>query len=334
MLPQQVVLKLTTFKTQDGLFVAAQDSNYNGRNVLRKDLLINGKSLIPTHHKSWYLVLNETEIKTVEEPFQSKKLPDHYTLKDNSLFVEGKIPTAIPYEEVNGYYDDEGDWVWRNYTTIQYLYTLVYKEFEGGLKEVLFEVLDSGEVEGSISKPLDTKFKIAGKYESDDVERLLKDIVTYSELEQVLTPEFLLHEKPCTLSSKQFYNIIRSYVKDNIDKTQAVVTSDYEFCFAVSKRIEIKPYEIRREQLKTNGKSYRTPKFTSSQIKYEDVRVFEITNKVDKYREYPVLDDIKGESLQDLVDNVKVYLDTLIEKLNKPVKRCDCCNGKGYMLNN
>lgn len=41
-----------------------------------------------------------------------------------------------------------------------------------------------------------------------------------------------------------------------------------------------------------------------------------MTSKVDRYNNNTVLGDMKGESLQDLYDNVKVYLETLIEKIN------------------
>ena len=333
MTPQQPVLKLTTFTTNDGLFVASQNHDYSGRVQISQNYIINGKGLTKTHHKSWFLVKGETEIKTLQQPFARKREPDLYLLKDLTLAVEGKIPNSIPYSEVEGYYNCDDDWMWRNYSNIQGLYTLQYKEIEGGLKDVEFEVVDSGKVEGSISEPLENKFKISGKYQSDEVERALKDIVTYSELEKIMTPEFLLHEKPCTLPSKQFFNLVRSYVKDNIDKQQARVTSDHDFCFTVSKLIAIKPFEIKQEQLKANGKSYRTPKFNYSQVKNEEVRVFEITNKADKYSNYPVLDDMTGESLQDLHDNVKVYLEVLMEKINKPIKQCECCKGKGYMIN-
>ena len=330
---QQPVLKLTTFTTNDGLFVASQNHDYSGRVQINQNYIINGKELNKTHHKSWFLVKGETEVKTLQRPFAPTREPDQYVLKDHSLAVEGKIPNSIPYSDVDGYYDCDDDWVWRNYSNIQGLYTLQYKEIEGGLKNVEFEVVDIGKVEGSISKPLENKFKISGKYQSDEVERALKDIVTYSELEKIMTPEFLLHEKPCKLPSKQFFNLVRSYVKDNIDKQQARVTSDYDFCFTVRKLIAIKPYEVKREQLKANGKSYRTPKFNYSQVKNEEVTVFEVTSKSDKYNNYPILDDMTGESLQDLYDNVKVYLEVLMEKINKPIKQCECCKGKGYMIN-
>lgn len=333
MQPQQPTLKLTTFTTNDGLFVASQNHDYSGRVQISSNYLINGKELTKTHHKSWFLVKGEKEIKTLQKPVHPTIEPDQYVLRDSTLAVEGKIPNEILYSEVNGYYDEDSCWIWRNHSNIQGLYTLQYKEIEGGFEDVEFEVLDSGKVDGSISEPLETKFKISGKYHSDEVEKALKDIVTYSELEKIMTPEFLLHEKPCTLPSKQFFNLIRSYVKDNINKEQARVTSDYDFCFTVRKLIAIKPYEIKREQLKANGKSYRTPKFTYSQIKHEEVTVFEMTSKQDKYNNYPVLDDITGESLQDLHDNIKTYLDVLLEKLNKPIKQCDCCKGKGYLIN-
>lgn len=333
MFQEQKALQLIAFTTKDGLFIASKTTKYDGRVPINSNYVINGKEPKATHHKAWFLLPNDTEVKTIEQVVAPKREPDYYTLRDSSLFVEGKIPLNIPYSEVDGYYDYDDDWVWRNHTAIQGLYVLKYKEIAGGLQPVPFEVEYSGEVEGSINKPLETKFKIAGKYQSDEVERALKDVVTYSELETVLTPEFLLHEKPCVLPSKQFFNMIRSYVKDNIDKQQARVTSDYDFCFTVRKLIEIKPYVIRSEVLKANGKSYRSPKFRSQQIKTEEITVFEMTSKVDRYNSYPVLEGMKGESLQDLYDNVKVYLETLIEKINTPIKQCECCNGKGYSLN-
>lgn len=332
--PAEPTLKLTTFTTDDGLFVASQNTSYYCRTEMSSHYLINGKEMTRTHHGSWFLIKGETEIKTIQEPFQPRKEPDYYILRDESLYIEGKIPKTIKYEDVNGYWSDDNDeWTWGNYSHIQSLYVLIYKQIEGGFKDVSFEVTHSGSVEGSVQKPLEHKFKISGKYQSDDVEKALKDVVTYSELEKILTPEFLLHEKPCSLPSKQFYNLIRAYVKDNIDKEQARVTSDYDFCFTVKKLIAIKPYEIKREQYKANGKSYRTPKFTYSQVKNEEVTVFEMTNTQDRYKGYSVLDEIKGESLQDLYDNITTYLNILMEKINKPIKQCDCCKGVGYMLN-
>ena len=42
-----------------------------------------------------------------------------------------------------------------------------------------------------------------GKSESRTAD--LASIVTYEDIERLLTPEFLLHERPCTLSSSQMF---------------------------------------------------------------------------------------------------------------------------------
>lgn len=325
--PKQASLSFKAFTSVDGLFIASA-SGYEISTVY----LINGKEMKPTHNKLWKLVEGEAEIKTVQKFVRSIKRKSHYELIDETLHVDGKIPKRLELDDVGGYYDeDEGVWVWGNYSNLQSLYKTVYSETPEHYADIDFDVNYVGSVDGSISKPLEHKFKISGKYNSDEVEKALKDVVTYSELERILTPEFLLHEKPCTLPSKQFYNLIRSYVKDNIDPANAKVTSDYDFCFTVSKVIAVKPYEIKREQLTANGKGYKPPKFNVSQVKYVEHKVYEITNTQDRYKGYPTIDDITGESLQDLYDNIKTYLDVLMWKINKPVKRCDCCNGEGYL---
>ena len=324
---QQASLSLKAFTSVDGLFI----SSTSGCEMVIT-YLINGKELKPTHNKLWQLVECESEIKTVQKLVRSTKCRSHYELIDETLHVDGKIPKRLELDDVGEYYDEDVDYlVWGEYSNLQSLYKTVYSETPEHYADMEFDVKYIGNVDGSISKPLEHKFKISGKYESNEVEKALKDVVTYSELERIMTPEFLLHEKPCTLPSKQFYNIIRSYVKDNIDSANAKVTSDYDFCFTISKVIAVKPYEIKREQLTANGKSYKTPKFNISQVKYVEHKVYEITSTQDRYKGYQVLDDIKGESLQDLYDNVKTYLDVLMEKVNKPVKRCECCNGEGYI---
>lgn len=42
MSPQQTVLKLTTFTTKDGLFIASQNHDYSGRSQISSNYLING----------------------------------------------------------------------------------------------------------------------------------------------------------------------------------------------------------------------------------------------------------------------------------------------------
>lgn len=121
-------VKLAVFTTSDGIFIASQDVNYSGRNVINSKYIVNGKNLIPTHHKAWFLVKGESEIKTIEEPFPPKREPDEYVLRDSSLFVDGKIPLSIPYKDVEGYYDCDDDWLWRKYTCYDGFVLITYEE--------------------------------------------------------------------------------------------------------------------------------------------------------------------------------------------------------------
>lgn len=97
MLPEQKALQLIAFTTKDGLFIASKTTRYDGRVPINSNYIINGKEPKATHHKAWFLLPNDTEVKTIEQVVAPKREPDYYTLRDSSLFVEGKIPLNIPY---------------------------------------------------------------------------------------------------------------------------------------------------------------------------------------------------------------------------------------------
>ena len=175
--------------------------------------------------------------------------------------------------------------------------------------------------------PIDPDYSHKGTKEID-----LSSVVRYDELEEMLTPEFLLCIRPCCLTSKQSYVIIRQYVKDNINSKMAVITSDYNFCFTVKKKINIKPLTQTWEEKKKNGKSYARPRVHSKKIEYTQKEVFEMTNNEDNYKGYTVIPGFKGASLADLAENIKLYLDELIHFINSPVSECEHCNGTGHII--
>lgn len=137
--------------------------------------------------------------------------------------------------------------------------------------------------------------------------------------------------RPCELTSKQTYRIIRHHVKENINHNYGVITSDYDFCFTVMKRIPIKPYVISSEIKRDNGKSYRPPRFKHHEKKYNTWELFEMTNSEDRYKGYTVIPGFKGDSLADLYDNIKTFLDDLMNHINAPIIECEHCNGYGHI---
>lgn len=164
------------------------------------------------------------------------------------------------------------------------------------------------------------------------VEVDLSSIACYSDIERMLTPEFMLHTRPCSLTSQQVYSIVRVHIKSNINPQVAEITSDYNLCFTVKRKVHHKPISTRAEIKKANGRSYATPKFKHNTVSYKSVELFEMTNSVDKYRGYTIIEGWKADNLLDLQQQVKYYLDTLMEEINKEVVLCECCGGHGSIV--
>ena len=134
------VLNLNVFKTQDGLFISSP-SGYQ----ITTPYLINGKELTPTHKNRWLLLKDEVEVKTVQRPYPSRKEPDCYVIKDDSFFVDGKIPKKIKYEDVDGYFekDDGGCHHKRKLEALQrYLEAVEEQRDEFRLKAAAYERIE------------------------------------------------------------------------------------------------------------------------------------------------------------------------------------------------
>lgn len=57
-----------------------------------------------------------------------------------------------------------------------------------------------------------------------------------------------------------------------------------------------------------------------------------MTNKSDNYKGYTPIDGFEAESLQELHNNIKEYLEELIGMINEPLSECEHCNGYGHVL--
>lgn len=326
--------ELVYYKVDGGILVANAKMNYSSRCSLPANCKVNGQLLRATHNGAWYFVAG-SDIVSYEVKDHDKSVVDHYVLKDISMEIEGKIPLKLLPEDVCEYYDDVGGYCWKNHSGLQPLYTRISRMVEGEYRDAEFTSKYMGEVSGDITKPLETKYKLAekrGVNESKEVEYSIATLVHYSELEKILTPEFILHTKPCSITSEQTYKIIRSFVKDNIDPKHAEITSDYDFCFTVKKKIAVKPWVKKIERKKSNGRSYAKPKIKTMTVEHKSVEVFEMTysGRGGNYSSYTPIKGFSGDTLEDLVDNIKNYLEELITYLNRPAKECVSCGGTGH----
>lgn len=264
--------------------------------------------------------------------------PIGYKLKVVEL-ASDKIPVYLKQEDVQPYMDEDDNTCWTDYEEIRGLYTVDSVQKEGGLTPVEYQLVCLGTLQiDNIESPATMAINVSNPktYIEPPKGYDLSGLVTYSDLEQMLTPEFLLHERPCKLTSGQMYNIVRNWIKTNINPKCAEITSDYDFCFTVKRKLYHPPVEIKTEIKKQNGRSYANPKFSSRTKAYDSVQIFEMTWAGYKYNGgyegYTCIPALEGSSLKDISERLKYYLEMLMEEINKEVDKCSCCKGYGYVV--
>jgi hypothetical protein len=151
----------------------------------------------------------------------------------------------------------------------------------------------------------------------------------YGLIDRLTLHPVLLPERPCELSREESYKIIREYVKANINPKVAYVSSDYDFCFGVSKTIPLNesvPY-----QKDVSSYRARKPKYETAYQTGRKVLVYETAPK--PYQSYPVCEPFWGENYEALKRNIDAFLKELIEKINEPLCDCPTCKGRGVIIN-
>lgn len=181
----------------------------------------------------------------------------------------------------------------------------------------------------------EVKFKINIIEELDQLEIVKKE---HNTIPSNLLDTFNHHEiicsytKPCQLTNEQSYGIIRSYIKENINNKVATITSDYDFCFRVEKKIKLAE-EVRCQVDVNNSvfdKRKRKPKFVEKCKESKHVIIFDMAPKV--YQSYTLITPFKGDNYQDMMDKIDSYLKNLIDFINEPVVECIHCKGTGITL--
>jgi hypothetical protein len=334
------MLEIIYYKHNSDIYLANKAMNYgNVRSTLIKSYRYNGQTLQPTFSSYWYKISGET-LESVERDIPQKQLHVGYKLSEDAKnFVSPGTPEYLTVKEVGLEWDDDlEEDVWNNpkYSPIKNLYVKDYMKLPPEVEKIEFSADLLGEL--SIDNPLkypemkvnvltDSMWSHKGTKEID-----LKSVVRWEELERMLVPEFLLHLRPCHLTSKQTYEIVRNYVVENIDSKEATITSNYEFCFTVKKKIKVKPYTSSWEEKKSNGRSYSKPRIHTKKVEHKEVEVFSMTHKEKNYQGYVAIEGFKGESLEDLINNIKNYMDELMFHINEPLEECSCCGGTGHIV--
>lgn len=333
--------KIEAYKTNLGLFIHV----INGYHLSTQNVRLNGiagdkfnkiqvqKNSYTNDH--WYFLEGIDEITAYEVLRPGKDILTGFILKISSIATD-EIPLELSLEDVEQYYDEDTEqYEWKSFSDYRALYkpVLVRAEDVWEQEPIEFTVLRTLTID-SYNEPL--KMEVKQDFRGTWVENVktsdLSSIVTYEDIERLLTPEFLLHERPCSLSSGQVYGIVRHHIKNNIDSKHAVVTSDYDFCFTVKRKIAIKPITTKTEIKKANGRSYSQPKFKASVKQFKEVEIFEMTPADKKYNGYTPISGWQANNLQEMKEQIETYLDALMEEINKQVVECSCCDGTGHIV--
>ena len=296
---QESKLQLIAIKTKDSVLIS---DNIDGDSYHRSRLeryLYDGNKPNNTYKKDWFKLDKLPE--KIETKVEPKQINRRYELKEG-FSVTDMTPKVI--EE--SYIDDESE-----YYEVKGLYDLKYDTTETTYEEIDFEI--------NIIEELDEGFEITEQ----------KFDYKYNLLDRIQTHPVLLQNMPCELSKKETYSIIRNHVKNNINPKVAHITSDYDFCFTVEKKIDLAEVEEYTVDVNMMNKR-RKPKYEKRFKRMRSVKIFEAAPK--PYNSYPVVKPFTGENTEDLNEKVEEYLSDLMDMINEPLADCPNCKGKGVIL--
>lgn len=311
--------KIYAVKSNNGWFL----TDVKGENVYSRSkiggLIVNDEyPLDQTWQANWFF--SKYEPRTLHSLHSQPSINPRFELKDPEKFP--MLKRVYMKEEV---YDDFDEYT-PEFSPIAGLYQFKSDQQPKVKVPFDFKIEVIAEVD-HLEDPGKFKYKV-NAFKSD---------VNFYPFDMALTPPILKHTKPCFLTSEESYKIIREHVKQNINYKVATITSDYDFCFKVSKKISVNPVEIVKEIKKSNGKSYRKPRYNRSLKTTRSVEIFEMThsgqNNGKGYSGYTVIPGFKGEDREDLQQTIDAYLEDLISFINAPYKDCECCEGKGVIAN-
>lgn len=332
-------MKIQMIRSDVGLYISAE-GGYSSSTFRGDNFRFNGGEVTaePTWNTGWFLLRGIAEITSYEVKMKGGLVNPRWELKDKEDNPM-ELPEMVDKEESCEWVgDDEYYWSIGSESIVykhRFYYERVQDQQPDFWEAVELDVVDKGVLSvDHVDNFKDMKVNLYTKqgFQSGSKELSLNGIARYSELDKMLTPPLAIHNRPCTLTSKQTYQIIRDHVKTNIDGKYASITSDYDFCFTVKKNIRIEPYTHTTEVKKRNGRSYARPRFNTKGVEYKQAALFEITSSEDKYKGCTVIDGFRGESLEDLATQIKVYLEDLMNTINAPLHECTNCSGMGTIL--
>ena len=323
--------KFKVIQFNNGCFISNADYVYSNLHV--SNLFFDGVKAVSSCKKNWYR-LNKmpTSISIQGYP---KTINHRYELKETVTFDLPKVYTRDEF----AYYDSENGWIARpEFEDVFSLYKEVHDIEPAHLEDIKFYLDVIAKYDCDLIEPNDTSsFSYAYNGLLDNNKKLINpknafyiddSKVEYLLINELTTPDLYIDNTPCCLSVKQSYDIIRFYIKQNIDNKWATLT-DYDFCLTVEKNINLREIETYQVLESVFGRSKKKPKTITKYRSNRKVTVFECCPS--SRDGYTVVQPFKGNNLADLKANIDKYLTDLITEINRPFIDCPHCKGLGVV---
>jgi hypothetical protein len=323
-------LNIYGIKTKNGIMISDQPTGDSYRSSSLKNYFINESNPRESFHKLWFWI--DAEPQKVEVKQSQSDINHRYVLIDESLESD-KFPLTLVRDEIATYDSSEYEWEWNDgYSHLRSLYKLVSDKQLDVMVEVEFkysQLMELDEIKEfhGFSYPVQKT-----QWSSDGLMNFTEKNARNQLLDMILFPEPVHHMLPSKLTSEQFYRVIRQHVKENINPMVAEITSDYDFCFTVKKKIKLATaIKHEKETMKSNGRSYKNRKINVSYQKVRNIEVFEMTYSPKGYQGYTPIPEIVGTDTEDLKNKIDTYLEDLMKMINEPLEDCPHCNGIGVV---
>jgi len=324
------ILKVYVVKTPSKTFLSDRTDmkSYNSGSSL-KHMVINDEAPKQSFLEDWYFVKGELEsLKTMESQSPINK---RYDLKDPSM-ASDKFPSTITKEEAVLGRDEDYDNIYSDiFKDIQSLYEYKEDAQESIIVDVEFEIVETMEF-SELEESTGFSYLVQKtQWRHEGFRDLTEKEVRNQVLDRLVFPTIALPSRPCMLTSLQSYNIVRKHIQDNIDSKHAVITSDYDFCFTVKKKVKLS--EQREWRVDVNNsifqKRKRKSKWEKRYVNDREVEIFEMTHSPEGYCGYTPLPGFRGKTHNDLKKVIDEFLSELMAVINEPIEECKKCKGEG-----
>lgn len=314
--------KLIGIKANNGYFISEIEKTYSSTLT---ELLFDGKKPEPTFKMEWVKIEKEPEL--IQQYVSQPTINRRYELIDKSL--SDKFKDVWDYKDaILGYCEDDTP----NYAPgfIDALYVFKQDTQPNILEEIEFQCTTLQEITINIDNT-GFSYQRAGQYDSNHYRNITEKELKYDIIQEIITPSILVQNGPCSLSRKETYDIIRAHIKANLNHNHAKISSDYDFCLTVQKRIDLLTPHTYQVDVKNKGygKKTREPKYEKRLQLQREIKVFECAPS--PYQSYAVIEPFKANSQSEMKEVIDNYLSHLMAVINEPLKDCECCNGTGVI---